>query len=415
MNVLLLNPASGQTYWSMNRVLRMLGKHAMDPPLGLITVAALLPADWQFRLVELAARQLSQADWDFCDVVMISGMGVQYSGIMESVKEARRHGKRVVVGGPAASHAPEDVLEAGADIVVKGEAELVIPQLLAALGSGTSGVVLQSEALPDLRESPVPRFDLLDMDSYANMDVQFSRGCPFNCEFCDITVMFGRKVRTKSPAQILAELQTLYDLGWRRYVLVVDDNFIGAPARARALLSAMIPWMRERGYPFDLTTQASVNLAFDRGLLDSMVAAGFFQVFLGIETPDAESLARAHKQQNAAVDLDLVCQTITRAGLQIIAGCIIGFDDERRGADERLIAFAERNNIALTFVTLLQVGPGSDLFSRLEREGRLDDYRPTANVGGQTNLINFAPPGRCPNWSRSSFTSIRTCTSRPRT
>ena len=223
------------------------------------------------------------------------------------------------------------------------------------------------------------------------MAVQFSRGCPFQCEFCDITFMYGREVRTKSPDQILQELQILYDLGWRRVVFFVDDNFIGNPSRTKDLLRKLVPWMEERGHPFDFTTQASVNLAADQELLDLMVRAGFWKVFLGIETLDRESLKDAKKFQNAAVDLDQVCEKINRAGLQIIAGCILGFDNERPGADQRLIDFASRNHIPEMFVTLLQAGPGTDLWKRLEKEGRLMFGGFNDNLGSQTGLINFLP------------------------
>jgi radical SAM superfamily enzyme YgiQ (UPF0313 family) len=290
-----------------------------------------------------------------------------------------------------AFHIPEEVLQAGADIVVKGEAETVADRLVEALEARESGIVIQGSVRPDLTGSPVPRYDLLDLTAYVDMAVQFSRGCPFQCEFCDITLMYGREVRTKSPEQILGELQAMYDYGWRRAVFFVDDNFIGNPSRAKALLRKLIPWMEERGHPFDFTTQASVNLAADPELLDLMVRAGFWKVFLGIETLDRESLKDAKKFQNAAVDLDKACEKINRAGLQIIAGCILGFDNELPGADQRLIDFATRNQIPEMFVTLLQAGPQTDLWVRLEKEGRLLFTGFSDNLGSQTGLINFLP------------------------
>jgi len=391
MRVLLANPGYAQTFWSLNKVLKRLGKKVLAPPLGLLTLAALLPKEWDLRLVELTARPLTENDWAWCDAIFVTGMGVQYSGIIETIREGRRRGKTVVVGGPWVFHWPQEALSAGADIVVKGEGELAVTPLLKALAGGDSGIVIEATERPDLAQSRVPRYDLLDMDLYVEMDVQFSRGCPFQCEFCDITLMYGRKVRTKTPRQILAELQTLYDLGWRRFVFIVDDNFIGDPLRTKELLRELVPWMHQRGHPFDFATQASVNLAADAEMLDLMAQAGFYRVFLGIESPDEESLRSTKKYQNVAADLDQVCEKITRAGMQIIAGCIVGFDNESPGVDQRLLDFAERNHIPEMFVSMLQVGPGTQLYLRLEREGRLLSRAFDDNLGSQTGLINFVP------------------------
>ncbi len=391
MKILLVNPRYPQTFWSFNKVLRMLGKKALLPPLGLITVAGLFPKEWDLRLVDMTIRDISEDEWANCDVVMITGMISQCAGILQTIRESKRRGKITVVGGPWVFHFPSDALEAGADIVVRGEAETAVLQLTKALEERSSGVVIEPLRKADLTLTPVPRYDLLELHSYADMPVQFSSGCPFQCEFCDITLMFGRVVRTKSPEQILDELQILYDLGWRRSVFFVDDNFIGNISRAKKLLKVLIPWMRERRNPFAFYTQASVNLAADADLLDLMVQAGFYRVFLGIETPDEESLKLAKKFQNAAADLDQVCNSITRAGLQIIAGCIIGFDGERAGADQQLIAFARRNSIPEMFVTMLQAGPGTDLWHRLKREHRLFQSAYDENLGSQTGLMNFIP------------------------
>ena len=220
MRVLLVNPAYPQTFWSMDRVLQRLGKKLLEPPLGLLTLAALLPRDWDLALVELTERKISEEEWNGCDLVLVSGMGVQAPGIVETVREGRRRGKKVVAGGPWAFHMPKDALKAGAQIVLRGEAELAINPLMEALSRGESGLVLETSERPDLRNFPPPRYDLLNLDLYVQMDIQFSRGCPFQCEFCDITLMFGREVRTKSAAQIIKELNLLYDLGMEKICLL---------------------------------------------------------------------------------------------------------------------------------------------------------------------------------------------------
>lgn len=390
VKVLLVSPGYPQTFWSYNKVLKMTGKKALVPPLGLITVAALLPKDWELELVDMVFQNISAKQWDECDLVFISGMIVQYKGILEVTREAKKRGKTVVIGGSWVFHFPEDALKEGADIVVKGEGETTLSTLLNALDKKEYGQVISSLEMANLQVSPVPRYDLLDVKGYANMAIQFSRGCPFHCEFCDVTLMLGRKVRTKTPEQILTELQAIYDLGWRRGVLFVDDNFIGNVARAKDLISKLVPWVEKRNRPFDFMTQASVNLASDKKLLDNMYRSGFVRVFLGIETTDEDSLKGAKKYQNVGKDLDQVCSEIARAGFQIIAGAIIGFDNEKKGAGQRLVDFANRNHIPEVLTTLLQVGPGTDLCLRMEREQRLLSLS-FEHLSNNTGLINFVP------------------------
>jgi radical SAM superfamily enzyme YgiQ (UPF0313 family) len=390
MNVLLVNPAYPQTFWSFNNVLKLTGKKALLPPLGLITVAALFPQTWNFKLADLAFQTISEADWDWCDLVIVSGMAVQHRGIHETIREGKRRDKKVVVGGPWAFHIPEELLKTGADLVVVGEAETVMPEVLEAVEKGEFGKVIRSNGVADMEKSPPPRYDLLEIGSYVDVGLQFSRGCPFKCEFCDITLMLGRKVRTKSPEQVLAELEILYKLGWNRAVFFVDDNFVGNPSKAKHLLQELLPWLETRKRPFEFYTQASVNLAAQTENLDLMARCDFTRVFLGIETPDEDSLRAAGKLQNVATDLDKACRTINEAGLEIIAGCILGFDNEKPGADQRLIDFAVRNRIPEMFVTLLQAGPGTELWHRLAREGRLVSID-CEHLSNQTGMINFIP------------------------
>ncbi len=390
MQALLINPAHSQTFWSFDKVLKMTGKKALLPPLGLLTLASILPNDWQVELVDMVFQNISEAQWVESDIVMISGMSVQRNGILQVINEAKRRGKTVIVGGPWSFHAPEQAFAAGADIVVKGEAEHQIGELLRRIKNKDFGRIVQSQERPDMALSPMPRYDLLDMKSYVDMGVQFTRGCPFKCEFCDVTLMLGRKVRAKRPEQIISELESLYNLGWRRMVFFSDDNFIGSIHKTKELLNELIPWMEKHNHPFNFYTQASVNMASDDKLMEDMYLAGFNRVFLGVETPDEACLKDAGKLQNTNVDLSMVCQKIAKAGFQVIAGAILGFDEEKSGAGERLIKFAEQNHIPELFTTLLQAGEGTDLCTRLESENRLltiDDE----NVSNQTGLVNFIP------------------------
>jgi radical SAM superfamily enzyme YgiQ (UPF0313 family) len=391
MNVFLINPAYPKTFLSLDKALRMMGKEIGEPPLGLLTLAALLPEAWNLEVIELTTREISENDWNRCDTLMISGMVVQSHGIYETVRDGRRRGKTVVVGGPWAFHCPQDFLDAGADIVVRGEAEQCISRLLEALERGESGIIIEPSSPANLKDSPVPIYDLLDLDAYAVLDIQFSRGCPFNCEFCDITLMLGRKVRIKSPHQILRELQNLFELGWRSLIHFVDDNFIGNPSRTKELLREMIPWMEERGHPFEFCTQASLNLASDPEMLDLMVRAGFINVLLGIETLDEESLKLTKKTPNIGMDINQACRTINQAGLRITASCIVGFDNESTGADRRLIDFASQNDIPQILINLLQAVPGTGLWRRLEKEGRLRWRADDENIVNQIGFINFVP------------------------
>ncbi|GAB4153558.1 MAG: B12-binding domain-containing radical SAM protein [Cyanobacteria bacterium J069] len=391
MRALLLYPLFPKSFWSFDKALELIGRKVSLPPLSLITVAAILPQTWEFRLVDRNADYETEADWEWADLVIISGMIVQKDDMLDLIREAKRRGKPVAVGGPYVTSVPDPALEAGADYLVLDEGEITLPLFVEALERGEpSGIFRANGEKPDVTTTPIPRFDLLDLDVYSDMSVQFSRGCPYQCEFCDIIVLYGRKPRTKTPAQLLAELQALYDLGWRRSIFVVDDNFIGNKRNVKLLLKELVPWMEAHDYPFGLVTEASVDLAQDQELLDLMIAANFNAVFLGIETPDTDSLSMTQKFQNTRNSLVESVKTINRSGLRVMAGFIIGFDGEKPGAGDRIIDFVEATAVPQALFSMLQALPNTALSQRLEQEGRLIETGDTASIH-QTTLINFVP------------------------
>ena len=391
MRVLLLYPLFPKSFWSFDKALELIGRKVSLPPLGMITVAAILPQTWDFRLVDRNIRLETEADWAWADLVIISGMIVQKPDMIHLIREAKRRGKLVAVGGPYVTSVPEAAQEAGVDFLVLDEGEITLPLLVEALERGeTSGVFRAYGEKPDITTTPIPRFDLLDLKAYNEMSVQFSRGCPFQCEFCDIIVLYGRKPRTKTPTQMLAELQALYDLGWRRSVFLVDDNFIGNKRNVKLLLRELGPWMAAHGYPFRLATEASVDLGQDQELLDLMIDANFGAVFLGIETPDTDSLALTQKFQNTRNSLMESVETINRSGLSVMAGFILGFDGEKAGAGDRIIEFVEATAIPKAMFGMLQALPNTALWKRLQKEGRLLEEKQETQ-GHQMDLMNFVP------------------------
>src|SRR5580704_4826991 len=353
------------------------------PPLGLITVAALCPKNWTIRLADRAFDELFDADFLWADLIMISGMHVQKADIIDVLKRARRLGKRTMVGGPYASSEPEALLDL-ADHVVVGEPDEVFDGIAADLEIGKARRLYVIHEKPDVSKTPAPRVDLLKLENYVLMSVQFSRGCPFQCEFCDIITLYGRKPRTKRPGQLLAELQDLVDRGWRKPVFVVDDNFIGNHKLALELAREMEAWQKARGYPLLFFTEASIDLAQRPELIEAMVKANFFFVFIGIESPSKDSLAEARKFQNLRRDPLESIRFIQSQGLWVTGGFIIGFDSDTEDIFERQRDFIERAAIPWAMAGFLQAPPTTPLYDQMVKQGRLLD--------GGTALSNFDSP-----------------------
>lgn len=407
MNALLVYPRFPDTYWSFRYALSFQGKRAAQPPLGLMTVAALLPSSWNKRLIDTNVEQLNDSDLAWADIVLLSGMQVQQPDLVAIVRRCRARGLRTIVGGPIASSVPSATLET--DCVVIGEAEDLIVALVRDLESGSLRSVYQAEGYPPMEHSPLPDLSLIRLNLYSTMTVQYSRGCPFNCEFCDIIEIYGRRPRTKTVAQVLAEFDQLYAAGWRGPVFLVDDNFIGNRVRVRGLLAAMAEWEKARGSPFRFITEASLNLADDHELLQSMKDAGFTAVFLGIETPDESSLVATQKLQNTRRDLLDSIATIQRYGIQVMGGFILGFDTDREDVFDRLVEFIQKSAIPIAMVGLLQAMPGTQLFRRLLREGRILHEGGGNNTGCELNFLPRMKPAQLVAGYHSVLRRIYAC------
>ncbi len=385
MNVLLIYPEFPDTFWSFKHALKFVRKKASSPPLGLLTVAAMLPAGWPKRLVDVNVRRLAEADLAWADIVFIGGMTVQRDSARAIIGQCRAAGLRIVAGGPLFTSEYEEF--PAVDHFVLNEAELTLPPFLADLARGQARRLYTTTEFADLAQTPVPLWELVDMSRYASMSLQYSRGCPYNCDFCNITALFGHRPRIKSPAQILAELDRIYAAGWRSSVFFVDDNLIGnKKALKTELLPALIRWQgQKRNIPFH--TEASINLADDEVLMELMVEAGFDGVFIGIETPDEDSLAECSKNQNRRRNLVEDVKRIQRAGMQVFGGFIVGFDSDTPSIFQQQINFIQQSGIVTAMVGLLQAPPGTRLYERLRQEGRLLDRLSGDNVDGTTNIV----------------------------
>ncbi len=384
--ILLVYPEIPTTYWSFRYTLDIIGRKSLLPPLGLITVAALLPENYEPRLIDMNVEPLSRDDVLGADMVFVSAMIVQKESLAAVVRLCNDCGVPVAAGGPYPTSSRGEI--SGVDHFVLNEAEITLPRFLADLEAGRAAAVYADDAKPDLSATPVPRYDLLKLDRYHNMAVQASRGCPFSCEFCDIIEMFGRVPRYKSPERFVMELDAIHRTGFRGSIFVVDDNFIGNKKRVRELLVAVISWQRSHGRPFSLYTEASVNLAADDGLMRLMVDAGFDSVFVGIETPVPDTLAAAGKGQNVHAELLQSVEKIQRAGMEVMGGFIVGFDGDPGNIFDLQVDFIRRAAIPMAMVGTLTALPGTALHRRLEREGRLLSSTDGDNTGlGATNFV----------------------------
>ena len=390
VKALMVWPRFPASFWGFEGVLAMLPERAMTPPLGLITVAALCPAAWNIRLIDHGIEELRDEDLLWADLVMVSAMHAQRVDARDVLARARALGRRTFIGGPWASSEPA-ALTPYADHVMVGEAEEAFADICAALEQGTARSLYRITDKPDMTRGPVPRFDLLRLDQYTSMPVQFSRGCPFQCEFCDIITIYGRKPRTKTPAQLIAELDELRRLGWRNEVFIVDDNFIGNSKEALALTRDLAVWQQGHKHPFSFYTEASIDLADRPELLAAMVEANFMYVFIGIETPSAEGLKESKKFQNLRKDNVAQIRVIQKSGLWVLGGFIVGFDSDDEQIFERQAEFIEKTAITWAMAGMLQAPPTTALNDRMKREGRLNESSEGTSNFSAPNFVTKLP------------------------
>jgi radical SAM superfamily enzyme YgiQ (UPF0313 family) len=386
MKILLVYPETPSTFWSFRNALKFVSKKSAEPPLGLLTVAAMLPKQWAKKLIDMNVSKLKDKHIRRADYLFISGMNVHRESFKKIVKRCNELGTPVIAGGPMVTTDYQEFL--GVDHFILNEAEITLPLFLKDLQKGRPKRIYAAKEFPDISQTPVPGWDLLEKRKYASMSVQYSRGCPFNCEFCSITMLNGHLPRTKSKDQFLAELETLYKQGWRGNVFIVDDNFIGNKRKLKAeILPALVDWSKKKNYPFRFTAEVSINLADDEELVQLMVKAGFDSTFIGIETPNDESLAECGKSQNQHRDMLASVKKLYRNGLKVSGGFIVGFDHDPKSIFEQQINFIQKSGIAMAMVGILNAPSGSRLFRRLKSEKRLLNVMSGDNMDGSINFI----------------------------
>ncbi|MEN8156693.1 MAG: B12-binding domain-containing radical SAM protein [Bacteroidota bacterium] len=387
MHILLVSPSYPDTYWSFKHALKFISKKANNPPLGLMTVAALLPTRWEKRLVDLNVRPLRDKEILWADYVMVGAMSVQEKSASDVINRCRELNRRVVAGGPLFTGDPDPWSHV--DHLVLNEAEITLPHLLSDLEKGQPKKIYRTRDFAEMKASPPPDYSLIDASDYGQLSIQYTRGCPYNCEFCEITALLGRKVRVKSGEQILDELEGIYQTGFRGNVFFVDDNFIGNRYHLkRELLPAITRWNESHRYPFSFTTEASINLADDTALLKQVADAGFNRVFIGIESPNEESLKECDKKLNLERDLLQSVREIQSAGIEVTAGFIVGFDHDTTAVFQNQIDFIQQSGIMTAMVGLLNAPSRTRLYERMKREGRII----STYEGNNTDYsMNFVP------------------------
>jgi radical SAM superfamily enzyme YgiQ (UPF0313 family) len=386
MNILLVNPETPSTFWSFRNALKFISKKSSEPPLGLLTVASMLSKSWNKKLIDLNVDQLKDKDILWADLVFLTGMNIQRKSFDDVVKRCNYLNKKIVAGGPMVTMGYEEFL--GIDHFILNEAEITLPEFLKDLDAGRPKQVYTSDRFPMIESTPAPAWELLNMKKYASMSIQYSRGCPFNCDFCTITLLNGHKPRVKTTSQFLTELDLLYRTGWRGGVFIVDDNFIGNKKTVKHdLLPALIKWDEKHQFPFNFITEASINLADDEELVELMVKAGFDSAFIGIESVNTASLSECGKTQNVNRDLVASVQKLHRNGLMVSGGFIVGFDNDPHNIFEEMINFIQNSGIVTAMVGLLNAPKGTRLFQKLKSENRILKDMSGNNMDGSLNFI----------------------------
>jgi radical SAM superfamily enzyme YgiQ (UPF0313 family) len=383
--ILLVYPECPNTFWSFKNILNFISKKAAFPPLGLLTISSMLPKSWERKLIDMNVKKLKDDDIKWADFVFISAMLVQEESVKEIIEKCKKLNKKIIAGGPLFTTQHKKFKEV--DHLILNEGEITLPLFLKDLEKGKPKKVYTSEKRPDITKTPIPDWDLINFKDYVTMLVQYSRGCPFNCEFCDIIIMNGRIPRTKTPEQTIKEIQTLYDKGWRGSVFIVDDNFIGNKKRVKEMLPKLIKWQEKKNYPFKFLTEASLNLAEDKKLMGMMSKANFNKVFLGIETPSINSLKECGKYQNTKRDLAESVKIIHKNGMQVMGGFIVGFDNDKESIFEAQIKFIQKVGIGTAMMGILTALPKTRLWHRLKKEGRLLKDTTGENTDGDINFI----------------------------